>query len=264
MILKLDYEKAYDRVNLDFLIEILESRGFSPVWVSWIQKLIRGGSVGVTFNGEDSSFFKTGKGLRQGDPISPILFNLVGDVLTRILEKAASSGLIKGLLSEYKPEGIISLQYVDDTILFSKPDETLLKNLKGSLAWFEQISGMRINFHKGEMIPMNLEPNDIHKIAHIFGCPVGDFPIKYLGIPLHYEKLRREDIQSLVDKILKRIEGWRGKLLSYAARVVLIRTCLTSIPIYLLSFIKFPKWAIKMITTHMANCMWNDNEEKHR
>jgi hypothetical protein len=63
--------------------------------------------------------------------------------------------------------------------------------------------------------------------------------------------------------LLKRIAAWRGKLLSYAARLVLIKACLASIPIYLLSFIKFAKWAIRILHTHMANCLWNDNPEAH-
>jgi hypothetical protein len=82
----------------------------------------------------------------------------------------------------------------------------------------------------------------------------------YLWIPLHYEKLSRADIQPLMDKILKRIAGWRGKLLSYRGRIILIKTCLASIPIYLLSFFKFPKWALDLINTQMANCLWNDFE----
>jgi hypothetical protein len=73
IILKLDYEKAYDRVNLDFLFDILQTRGFSDRWVRWVKNIVLGGSVGVTLNGFDSSFFKTGKGLRQGDPLSPLL-----------------------------------------------------------------------------------------------------------------------------------------------------------------------------------------------
>ena len=77
-------------------------------------------------------------------------------------------------------------QYADDTILFSDCDEQHLRNLKGCLMWFEQLSGMRINFHKSEMIPLNLSSVEVHKISHIFGCPVGSFPIKYLGVPLHY------------------------------------------------------------------------------
>ena len=108
LIIKLDYKKAYDRVNWDFLFEILKSRGFSSTWIGWIDSLVRGGTVGVNLNGEESSFFKPGKGLRQGDPIS-LLFNLDGDVLTRMLLKGADNDLIKGLAEDFKPGGIISL-----------------------------------------------------------------------------------------------------------------------------------------------------------
>ena len=117
----------------------------------------------------------------------------------------------------------------------------MLENLKCILMWYEQVSGMRINFHKSEMVPINLEADEVHRLAHIFSCPVGKFPIKYLGIPLHFDNLTRDDIQPLVDKIMNKIAGWRGRLLSLAARVVLIKSCLSSIPVYLLSFIKFPK-----------------------
>lgn len=142
------------------------------------------------------------------------------------------------------------------TLLFSPMlRKQHLRNLKCCLIWFESISGMRINFHKSEIIPMNLSGQELHRIVHIFGCPVGCFPIKYSGIPLHFENLRREDIQPLVDKMLKRIASWKGKLLSQAGKVVLIKTCLTNIPVYLLSFIKFPKWAIKLLNSHLANCL---------
>ena len=67
-----------------------------------------------------------------------------------------------------------------------------------------------------------------------------------------------------MDKILKKISGWRGKLLSLAARAMLLKTCLASIPVYLLSFIKFPEWAIKILNTHMGNYLWNDSVENHK
>jgi hypothetical protein len=181
VILKLDYEKAYDRVSWDFLFEVLQSRGFSEKWISWIKQLVIGGSVGIMVNGEDSPYFKPGKGLRQGDPISPLLFNLVGDVLTKMLDKAARSGLVKGMLHDFREGGILSLQYADDTILFFSSDISHLTNLKHILLWYEQISGMRINFHKSEFIPMNLDDELVHVVTHIFSCPIGKFPIKYLG-----------------------------------------------------------------------------------
>jgi hypothetical protein len=121
LILKLDYEKAYDRVSWTFLFEVLASRGFNNRWVKWIKSLVVGGSVGVNLNWEESSYFKPGKGLRQGDPISPLLFNLVGDVLTRMWRKAAREGHIKGLLTDFREGGIVSLQYADDTIVFADP-----------------------------------------------------------------------------------------------------------------------------------------------
>jgi hypothetical protein len=133
--------------------------------------------------------------------------------------------------------------------------------LKWTLTCFELLSGMRVNYHKSELVPINYEKEDeIQECAEVFGCPVGDFPIKYLGIPLHYLKLRREDLQPLVDKIIKRIAGWRGKLLTHAGRLILIKTCLASIPVYLLSFFRFPKWATDLINSHMANCFWDDYE----
>jgi len=71
---------------------MLEARGFDPVWINWIRQVVVGGSLGIMVNGEESSFFKPGKGLRQGDPLSPFLFNLVGDGLSRMLKKAVHTG----------------------------------------------------------------------------------------------------------------------------------------------------------------------------
>jgi hypothetical protein len=68
--------------------------------------------------------------------------------------------------------------------------------------------------------------------------------MKYLGVPLHYKKLRKEDLQPVIDKILKKAGGWRGRLLNHAAKLELVRSVLASISLYLLSVIKFPKWAL--------------------
>lgn len=123
---------------------------------------------------------------------------------------------------------------------------------------------MRINYHKSALVPINIDSSELGEFIDIFQCVVGEFPIKYLGVPLHFDKLSRENLQFLIDKILARIAGWRGKLLSYLGKITLIKSCLASIPLYLLSFFKFPKWALKLINSHMANCLWSDSEGAHK
>jgi hypothetical protein len=97
-----------------------------------------------------------------------------------------------------------------------------------------------------------------------FCCKAGPFPFKYLGVPLHHDKLRREDIQLVVDKVINRIPGWKGRLLSYSARLILLKACLARIPIYLMSIIKFPKWVVEIINSQMANFFGNDYENNHK
>jgi hypothetical protein len=191
--------------------------------------------------------------------MSPLLFNLVVDILTRMLQKATRGDLIDGLGGDLIDGGVVSLQYADDTILFLANKEEYARNLKWLLSCFELMYGIQINYHKNKLVPINVdEVGEVVRWVEIVGCHVGAFPIKYLSIPLHYSKLSKEDLQPLVDKIIKRIVGWRGKLLSKASIIVLIKTCFSSISVYLLSFFKFSKWAIHLINSHMANCFWDD------
>jgi len=123
---------------------------------------------------------------------------------------------------------------------------------------------MKINYNKSDLITMGASEEEKTALARLFCCNIGDFPIKYLGVPLHFTKLKREDIQPVVDKMMNRIVSWKGRLLSSAGKLTLLKSCLASIPIYLLSVIKFPKWAIENISSHMANFLWNDQEGNHK
>jgi hypothetical protein len=108
-------------------------------------------------------------------------------------------------MDDMHPEGVISLQYADDTLLFLSHEGDSATYLKWVIIYFEKLSGMKINYHKSDMIPINLEEEETQVYAKIFCCKIGKFPFTYLGAPLHHERLRREDIQHVVDKIMKRI-----------------------------------------------------------
>jgi hypothetical protein len=178
--------------------------------------------------------------------------------------KVVANNLISGLLPHIIDGGVISLQYADDTLLFLEDDLEKANNLKWLLLCYEQMIGMRINFDKSDILAIGVEESRTQNFSKIFCCKVGEFPIKYLGVPLHYTNLRKEDLQPIIDKIIKRIAGWKGRLLSYAGRLTLLKACLVSIPIYLMSLIKFPKWAIAMINSQMSHFLWNNNKDKHR
>jgi hypothetical protein len=89
--MKLDFEKAYDKVAWPFLMEVLERKKIPSKWKEWVEQADSGGRVGINLNGEPDNYFRTFKGLRQGDPLSLILFNLVADDLATMLTKARES-----------------------------------------------------------------------------------------------------------------------------------------------------------------------------
>ena len=109
IILKLDFEKTYDKVKWTFLFECLAARGFSPKWRRWIEQVVSGGTVSVKLNDLIGPYLKSFKGVRQGDPLSPILFNFVADELSRMILKAQSNNLFCGLIDHIIDKGVAVL-----------------------------------------------------------------------------------------------------------------------------------------------------------
>jgi hypothetical protein len=142
VILKVDFEKAYDKVKWTFLQQTLRMKGFPPLWCMWIHQFVSGGSVAVKVNNDVGRYFQTKKGLHQGDLLSPILFNLVADMLAIFITRAKEDGQIQGLIPHLVEDGLSILQYADDTILFLEHDLEQAKNLKIICA-FEQLSGLK-------------------------------------------------------------------------------------------------------------------------
>ena len=85
VIFKIDFEKAYDKVKWSFLQQVLRMKGFDPKWCDWVRTFVQGGSVGIRVNDDIGHYFQTLKGLRQGDPLSPILFNIVANMLAVLI-----------------------------------------------------------------------------------------------------------------------------------------------------------------------------------
>lgn len=193
VLFKIDFEKAYDKVKWPFLQQSLRMKGFDPIWCDWISRLVQGGSVGIKMNDDIGHFFQTQKGLRQGDPLSPLLFNIVVDMLAILISWAKEDGRVGGLISHLVEGGVSILQYADDTILFLEHDLAKVINMKLILSIFEQLSGLKINFHKSEIFSFGKAKDEESSYKSIFGCDSGSLPIRYLGIPVHYRKLLNKE-----------------------------------------------------------------------
>lgn len=117
------------------------------------------------------------------------------------------------------------------------------------MSCFENLSGVKINFHKSDLLTIHVDEEVAKEFAQIICCKLGDFSITYLGVPLHYDNLKKEDLQPLIDRIIKNISGWLGRYLTYKGKNILLCACIISIPSYLMSMMKFPKWAINDINS---------------
>jgi hypothetical protein len=106
VLFKIDFEKAYDKVNWNFLQQAMRMKGFDPIWCQWVQRYIEKGSVGIRVNDDIGHYFQTKKGLRQGDPLSPILFNIVADMLAIIIERGKNDDQVNGLIPHLVDGGL--------------------------------------------------------------------------------------------------------------------------------------------------------------
>ena len=97
VVLKIDFEKACDKVKWPFLQQTLRMKGFCPQWCKWVKNFVSRGSVGIKINDDIGHYFQTKKGLRQGDPMSPILYNIMVDMLSILIKRAKNDSQIKGV-----------------------------------------------------------------------------------------------------------------------------------------------------------------------
>ena len=121
MVCKLDIEKAYDHVNWEALFYLLGRMGFGVKWRGWIKACVTSVCFFVLVNGFPEGFFGSSCGLRQGDPLCPLLFLLIMEALSRILRKTEESDLIRGFqvgAVNFVGMSISHLLFADDTILF--------------------------------------------------------------------------------------------------------------------------------------------------
>jgi hypothetical protein len=127
----------------------------------------------------------------------------VAGILAVMIKRAKEEGQIEMVVSHLVDEGLSILQYADDTILFMDHDLQKAKNLKLILSAFEQLSGLKINFHKNELFCFEEAQETVSQYTEIFCCQQGQFLIRYLGIPIHYRRLTNAEWKHVEERLEK-------------------------------------------------------------
>ncbi|KAM7480816.1 hypothetical protein LguiB_005399 [Lonicera macranthoides] len=256
VVFKIDFEKAYDHVEWDFIDHVLQNKGFGARWRKWIKGCLSSSNFLVMVNGRPRGIFNASRGIRQGDPLSPFLFVLVADVLNRLVVRAREMGIIDGFEIGRDKIKLSHLQFADDTIFFLSNDVNKLKNLITILDTFGLASGLHINVSKSTLVGINLNEEDMVSLSRVSGCEIGSWPMSYLGMPLGDNPIRVGFWNPVVEKISKRLEGWLKGCLSKGGRLTLIQSVLESIPIYYLSLFKMPISVCNTIEKMMRDFFW--------
>jgi hypothetical protein len=148
IILKLDFTKAFDTIEHPTTIALMKQLGFNSKWIIWTSDLLSSTTTSVLLNGVPGKNIHCNRGVRQGDPMSPLLFVLAAELLQCIINKAHQQGLFQMPIPSRDEAGFLIIQHADNTIMIMKALQRELLCLKGLLETFGQSTGLRINYAK--------------------------------------------------------------------------------------------------------------------
>ncbi|KAJ9555354.1 hypothetical protein OSB04_009968 [Centaurea solstitialis] len=218
LIFKVDFEKAYDSVNWNFLLEVLESMGFGQKWRNWIRACLTTSRISVLVNGSPTEEFRMETGIRQGDPLAPFLFLVVAEGLHVMVEEAKVKGLFKGLKVGNKEVVLSHLQYADDAIFFGEWEAGNIVNVIKILKCFHAVSGLKVNLGKCNIFGLGVPEHEVNGWARVIGYSSGSFPFIYLGLPVGVSMKRLSHWEKVISKFKKKLSGWKSKWLSFGGK----------------------------------------------
>lgn len=230
---------------------------FPEVFITMIGTCLSLVSYSIKLKGSSGGFFNAGRGVMQGDPLSPYLFELCIEALTQLLNRGTDTGRIK-----YHPNCIkvplTDLCFADDLLIFSNASSTSLQGIEEFMESFYIMSWLKVSYNKSENFYFRVDSSSQQQLANLVGLKVTKQPVRYLGVPLIAGKLRVSDYQPLIDKITSRISSWSSRFLSFAGRLQLKDSVLFSITNYWSSTFILPTKVIRNIEQLCSSFLWKD------
>ncbi|XP_010419047.1 PREDICTED: uncharacterized protein LOC104704705 [Camelina sativa] len=254
--LKVEISKAFDSVRWDFLLSTLQAHNILSSFMNWIRACVCSPAFMISLNGVTTGYFKGKTGLCQDDPLSPILFVVVMNVLSAMLNKAAENGHF-----QYHPGcedvKLTHLFFADDLLIFLEGSMDSLRGVMTILETFEKLSGLGMNIVKTSMFCSELSDDTLDQISSTFNLTPSPLPIRYLGLPLCSRKLSVKDCDPLLSKIRMKMNSWTHMFLSLDGRLILLSTVISGIINFWTSAFFLPKQVIKKINSLCSSFLWH-------
>jgi len=234
--IKLDMEKAYDKIRWDFLHEVLRKYGFCHKFIKWIMECVTSVSYSVLVNGIPTDLIVPEKGIRQGDPLAPYLFILCTEILARKIQFACNEGKYDiGCTITRQGTKIPFLAFADDIIIFTKGKETSCKHIKEILDQYCYFFGQIVNYNKSAIqFSKNMKKNQKQKIRELLQIQGNTNIDKYLGCPMIKGKINKETFSEVICSLRNQLTKWKVNNLSQAGRTTLIKSNLIMKTSYLM------------------------------
>ena len=248
ILLSLDQEKAFDRVNRVFLTKLLDRFGFGPSFIQWISTLYNGANMRIIVNGWLTDAVPLDRGVRQGDSLSPLLYILCVEALACSVKQCPE---IEGfLLPGAKGTRYKVGQYADDTTSFVKSIRSL-ERLFDVIHLYEQGSGAKLNVSKTEAMWLgawklrNDQPLGLTWVKKM----------KILGIVFGFVT-ERDNWQPKLEKLEKHLNLWKSRSLSLIGKSLIINTLGLSKLTYLATVLTVPKWVLTRVNELIWPFLW--------
>lgn len=257
LLFKVDFEKAYDSVDLRYLDSVMASMNFPSIWRKWISECVGTATASVLVNGCPTEEFLIERSLRQGDPLSPFLFLLAAEGFNAIMNATVGahkfSGYAVGHVGELR---LTHLQFADDTLIIGDKSWQNVRTTRAVLLLFEKISGLKVNFNKSMLTGVNILDSWLSEAALVMNCRRGTIPFVYLGLSIGGDSRKYAFWKPVVDRIVSRLSSWNHQFLSFGGRLVLLKVILSSLPVYVLSYFKAPAGIISSIESLFNFFFW--------
>ena len=239
--IKIDLDKAYDRLEWSFIRHTLIFFKFPPPWVELIISCITTSSLSILVNGDHLEEFSPSRGIRQGERGSPCIFILCMEYLAWLIQVEVDGGQWTGIKASRNGPVFTHLFFADDLILFAKATKKSCQAITRVLDLFCKVSGQKINLAKSKVF---LPPHVNHIVTDLvkkeLGFGISNSFGKYLGVPIVVDGRDKHAFDFLIENIQAKLAGWKARTLSLAGRCTLINSVTSAIPTHVMQCCLLP------------------------